>query len=77
MRPRGGRGSRKLADIMIDAKIDRRRRARLPVVTAADGALLWVPGLRPAEVARPSSKTVRLLCFTFHADEAGSPKTIV
>ncbi len=74
MRPRGGLGSRKLADIMIDAKIDRRRRARLPVVTTGDGALLWVPGLRPAEVARPSRETRRLLCFTFHADEAGEPQ---
>ena len=77
MRPRGGPGSRKLSDLMIDAKIDRGRRARLPVVTAADGTLLWVPGLRPAEVARPSHETRRLLCFTFFADEAGSPKTIV
>jgi len=77
MRPRGGPGSRKLSDLMIDAKIDRGRRARLPVVTAADGALLWVPGLRPAEVARPSRETRRLLCFTFFADEARSPKTIV
>ncbi|HXU61640.1 MAG TPA: tRNA lysidine(34) synthetase TilS [Polyangia bacterium] len=77
MRPRGGPGSRKLSDLMIDAKIDRHRRPRLPVVTAADGTLLWVPGLRPAEVARPSHETRRLLCFTFFADEAGSPKTIV
>jgi tRNA(Ile)-lysidine synthetase-like protein len=77
MRPRGGAGSRKLSDLMIDAKIDRRQRPRLPVVTAADGAVLWVPGLRPAEVARPSAETRRLLCFAFLADEAESPKTIV
>lgn len=77
MRPRGGRGSRKLSDLMIDAKIARRRRERLPVVTGADGTLLWVPGLRPAELARPSAETRRLLCFTFRADEARSPETIV
>jgi hypothetical protein len=59
---------------MIDAKIDRRRRTQLPVVTTADGALLWVPGLRPAEVARPSAETTRLLSFTFRADEAGRPQ---
>jgi len=74
MHPRGGPGSRKLSDLMIDAKIERRRRARLPVVTSADGALLWVPGLRPAEAARPSPETRRLLCFTFFADEAGKPE---
>ncbi|MFL5308701.1 MAG: tRNA lysidine(34) synthetase TilS [Polyangia bacterium] len=74
MRPRGGAGSRKVSDLMIDAKIERHSRARLPVVTSADGALLWVPGLRPAEVARPSASTRRLLCFTFLAEE---PKRIV
>jgi tRNA(Ile)-lysidine synthetase-like protein len=74
MRPRGGAGSRKLSDLMIDAKIDRHSRPLLPVVTSADGALLWVPGLRPAEVARPSPTTRRFLCFTFLAEE---PKRIV
>jgi tRNA(Ile)-lysidine synthetase-like protein len=71
MRPRGGAGSRKLSDLMIDAKIARQRRASVPVVTASDGAVLWVPGLRPAEAARPSSGTRRLLRLTFRADEPG------
>ena len=55
MRPRGGRGSRKLSDLMIDAKIARGARAALPVVTSARGELLFVPGLRPAEIARPTA----------------------
>ena len=50
MRPRGGRGSRKLSDLMIDARIARATRAALPVVTSARGELLFVPGLRPAEI---------------------------
>ena len=33
MRPRGGRGSRKLSDLMIDAKIARAARATLPILT--------------------------------------------
>ncbi len=74
MRPRGGSGSRKISDLMIDAKIERHSRALLPVVTSADGALLWVPGLRPAEVGRPSPATQRFLCFTFLQEE---PKRIV
>jgi len=77
MRPRGGLGSRKLSDLMIDAKIARRARAALPVVTAADGALLWVPGLRPAEAARPSETTSRLLRIAFVADTAVEPERIV
>ncbi len=46
-------GSRKLSDLMIDAKIARGARAALPVVTSARDDLLFVPGLRPAEIARP------------------------
>jgi tRNA(Ile)-lysidine synthase len=59
MRPRGGRGSRKLSDLFIDAKIPRPRRAELPVLVAGDGTILFVPGLRPAEAGRPSGGTRR------------------
>src|SRR6185503_13531371 len=45
MRPRGGRGSRKLSDLLIDAKIARPLRARLPVLTTVDDEILFVPGL--------------------------------
>jgi tRNA(Ile)-lysidine synthetase-like protein len=66
MRPRGGRGSRKLSDLMIDAKIARRARAGLPVLAAADGEVLYVPGLRPAEAGRPTASTRRLIHVRFH-----------
>ena len=65
MRPRGGRGSRKLSDLMIDARIARGARAGLPVVTSARGELLFVPGLRPAEIARPTTRTRRLVRIDF------------
>jgi tRNA(Ile)-lysidine synthase len=65
MRPRGGRGSRKLSDLMIDAKIARRARGALPVLAAADGELLYVPGLRPAEAGRPTAATRRVLSVRF------------
>ena len=61
MRPRGGRGSRKLSDLLIDAKIARAARRRLPVLTTVDDQILFVPGLRPAELARPSDRTRRWL----------------
>ena len=57
MVPRGGRGSRKLSDLIIDAKIPREARALLPVLCDADGAILFVPGLRPSEVGRPDDDT--------------------
>jgi tRNA(Ile)-lysidine synthase len=63
MRPRGGRGSRKLSDLLIDAKIARPARGRLPVVTTADDIVLFVPGLRPADWGRPTAATTRLVRF--------------
>ena len=65
MRPRGGRGSRKLSDLMIDAKIARPVRATLPVVTTAGDVVLYVPGLRPAEAGRPSATTRRRITVHF------------
>ena len=59
MRPRGGRGSRKLSDLFIDAKIPRTRRSGLPLLEAADGTILFVPGLRPSEEGRPGPHTRR------------------
>jgi tRNA(Ile)-lysidine synthase len=67
MRPRGGRGSRKLSDLMIDAKIARGSRAGLPVVTTARNEVLFVPGLRPAETGRPTPRSRRLLRVGFSA----------
>jgi tRNA(Ile)-lysidine synthase len=61
MRPRGGRGSRKLSDLLIDAKVPRAARDRLPVLATADDVVLYVPGLRPAALARPSAETTRTL----------------
>jgi tRNA(Ile)-lysidine synthase len=53
MRPRGGRGSRKLQDLLVDAKIAQPLRASLPVLATTSGTILFVPGLRPAEEHRP------------------------
>lgn len=57
MAPRDGRGSRKLSDLLIDAKIPRRERALLPVLCDALGVILFVPGLRPAQCGRPTDDT--------------------
>jgi tRNA(Ile)-lysidine synthetase-like protein len=69
MRPRGGRGSRKLSDLMIDARIARGMRAALPIVTSASGELLFVPGLRPAETARPTARSRRIVTMDFVPEE--------
>jgi tRNA(Ile)-lysidine synthase len=57
MTPRAGRGSRKLSDLFIDAKIPRDERSTRPVLCDATGTILFVAGLRPSEVARPAAGT--------------------
>jgi tRNA(Ile)-lysidine synthase len=57
MAPRGGRGTRKLSDLLIDAKIPRATRATLPVLCDGAGTILFVPGLRPSESGRPDRGT--------------------
>jgi len=44
MRPAGGSGSRKLQDILVDARVPREERDSLPLVFAGD-RLAWVPGI--------------------------------
>ncbi len=44
MRPAGGRGSRKLQDIMVDARVPREERDAWPLVFAGE-RLAWVPGI--------------------------------
>ena len=57
MAPRGGRGTRKLSDLLIDAKIPRPARAALPVLCDGGGTILFVPGLRPSQEGRPDPQT--------------------
>ena len=45
--PFGMRGSRKLQDILVDAKVPREDRARIPVLEC-DGEVVWLPGYRIA-----------------------------
>jgi len=72
MRPRGGTGSRKLSDLMIDAKIPRADRNEQPVVAAADGQLLYVRGLRPSQTGVPT-KTTRWLVAIAAVPMSGRP----
>jgi tRNA(Ile)-lysidine synthetase-like protein len=44
MRPSGGRGSRKLQDILVDARVPREERDSWPLIFAGD-RLAWVPGI--------------------------------
>ncbi|MFO0726762.1 MAG: tRNA lysidine(34) synthetase TilS [Myxococcota bacterium] len=45
VRPFGLGGSKKLQDVLVDAKVPRAERTWVRVVAAPDGEILWVPGL--------------------------------
>jgi tRNA(Ile)-lysidine synthase len=54
MRPRGGRGTRKLQDIFVDAHVPREERDSWPLVFAGD-RLAWVPGVAvDADLSSPA-----------------------
>lgn len=71
MRPAGGRGTRKLQDLLVDAGVPRRYRDGL-VLVCEEGPgdrLLWVPG-----VARAEGLTVATGAPGWHISlEMGSP----
>jgi tRNA(Ile)-lysidine synthetase-like protein len=60
MRPAGGRGTRKLQDIFVDARVPREERDNWPLVFAGD-RLAWIPGIavdadlatKPGQAAMP------------------------
>ncbi|HEY3191116.1 MAG TPA: tRNA lysidine(34) synthetase TilS, partial [Solirubrobacteraceae bacterium] len=58
--PFGGKGERRLKTFLIDEKIPRWERARLPLVEA-DGRILWVGGVRRGDAAPVTPRTDRVL----------------
>ena len=62
--PLGSPGTAKLSDLLINRKIPAEMRESLPVVLAGS-AILWVPGLPPAEAARLRGPTKGALRLTW------------
>lgn len=61
MRPLGGRGSRKLQDLFVDARVPREDRDGWPLVFAGD-SLAWVPGVAvdAGLAARPGEEALHV-----------------
>jgi tRNA(Ile)-lysidine synthase len=55
LKPVGAPGHRKLQDLLVDRKIPRDARDRVPIVVDADGRILWVAGVTVAEVCRATA----------------------
>jgi len=63
LEPLGLKGSKKVQDMFVDAKIPRSLRDAVPLLADADGRILWIPGLRRSRHAVPDAgtrKTVRV-----------------
>jgi tRNA(Ile)-lysidine synthase len=64
-----GVGTRKLQDVLVDAKVPRERRALVPVLVDATGAVVWVPGVVRGGTARLTAATTRVLEMRFEPGE--------
>ncbi len=75
MRPLGMDGTRKVSDVLTDAKVPRRRRGLLPVVRDGD-RVVWVAGVRMSDEYRvdPGTRTAVLLRWTAPAGKAADGK---
>jgi tRNA(Ile)-lysidine synthase len=73
MRPAGARGSKRLQDLFVDAKVPRGLRNRWPII-ATDQDIVWVTGVRAAEgfVAPPgTSQAIRISLIQTNVDNVG------
>jgi tRNA(Ile)-lysidine synthase len=69
MRPLGMRGTRKLQDVLTDAKVPRRARVHTPVVRDGD-EVVWVAGVRLSDDYAVTSRTERAIEIVW----SGPPK---
>lgn len=66
--PYNGPGQKKLKDFLIDEKIPREKRDRIPLITDDQG-ILWVAGLRSADPYKVDEMTKRLLKLSIHGEQ--------
>jgi tRNA(Ile)-lysidine synthase len=59
IRPLGMGGKKKVQDLLVDGKVPRWERARIPLIVDAEGRVLWVVGQRVSEDARVTAATKR------------------
>ena len=71
VRPLGLKGSKKLQDLFVDAKVPREERKKIPIVADQKG-IMWVPGFRIDERGRVGGATEKVVVLTIHRGE-GSP----
>jgi tRNA(Ile)-lysidine synthetase-like protein len=68
-----GVGTRKLQDVLVDAKVPREARDALPLL-AAGGEILWVPGVAQATGAAVGASTRRIVRAVYERRPAIAPR---
>ena len=64
IKPIGAVGRKKLQDLMVDLKIPRAARDRVPVVVDASGRVVWVVGVAMADEFRVTAPEAEVVVFT-------------
>lgn len=64
-RPLGQKGTKKIKKYLIDCKVPRQERSRLPVLAAANDQVIWIAGLRADERWRVNPETRKVLKLKF------------
>jgi bifunctional protein TilS/HprT len=75
MRPAGGRGTRRIQDIMVDAKIPRALRAEWPLVVAGE-RIVWAPGIGVAEGVQASTGQAAIRVWIEGISETGESASV-
>jgi tRNA(Ile)-lysidine synthase len=68
-RPLGSPGRRKLQDVLVDRKVPRDERDRVPVVVDARGRLVWVAGVALADECRVTAPEAGVVILKLRAKE--------
>lgn len=73
MQPLGMCGTKKLQDVMVDAKVPRSDRNAVPIVVSTNG-IVWAVGLRIAEWAKVDKNSTNLVQIRFVPDQNPHPQ---
>lgn len=65
----GLKGSKKIKELFIEAKLPRRKRDRYPVVVMGD-QIIWIPGIRRSDFAPVTNQTKQVLCFIWRQNQS-------
>jgi tRNA(Ile)-lysidine synthase len=74
LRPAGLGGSKSLQDLFVDRKVPRGERDRTPVVTGADGRIVWVVGLAVAEDLAAAAGEGDVVVLNFERPDGSGPE---